>query len=274
MEDACRRGGSKRVRGKERGQGKSASKGKRSRRKGKARVRQHTIFDGQWGGAREGSGPKPKPGAGVPHDRREQFSRTAVHVTLKVGPDLNGLRHEAEAGRIRRVFELCKQGIGFRLVHYSIQWDHMHLVVEAEDARALSAAMKGLTIRLARTLNALWKRKGQVFPDRYHATVITSVRHLRNVVRYVLLNGRKHGSHTVPGPDPLSSGPAYQGWSDRALEHAEEDPCIVLGSIWLFTIGLAQRGAPFATHEVPPHATSSSTFATERKSERRRRRAS
>ena len=32
---------------------------------------------------------------------------------------------------------------GVRIIHYSIQGNHLHLIVEAEDPRALSRAMQG-----------------------------------------------------------------------------------------------------------------------------------
>ncbi len=212
--------------------GGRASKGSKSTRKGKSRSRkaknrrprQLTIFDGRHGGPRAGSGPKPKAGAGVPHDRREQFKKKPVHVTLRVIPDRMGLRNHAESEEVLAALEAGGQRSGFHLVQYSIQWDHLHLIIEANDEVTLAAGMKSLCVRIARGLNRLWKRTGRVFADRYHAHVIRCPREMRNVLRYVLCNGRKHGAHTAPGPDPLSSGPAYQGWSDVSPELAIPDP--------------------------------------------------
>ncbi len=129
-----------------------ASKGSKSTRKKKGksrsrktksrRPRQLTIFDGPHGGAREGSGPKPKPGAGVPHDRREQFKKKPVHVTLRVIPEQMGLRNHAESEVVLAALEAGGQRSGFHLVQYSIQWDHLHLIIEADDEVTLAAGMK------------------------------------------------------------------------------------------------------------------------------------
>ncbi len=131
-----------------------------------------------------------------------------------------------------------------------------------------------MDVRIARGLNRLWKRTGRVFADRYHAHVIRSPREMRNVLRYVLCNGRKHGAHTAPGPDPLSSGPAYQDWSDVLPELAIPDPRVVEPTSWLLAHCMPAKYPLIATDEVPPHAASPRAFATHRKAERSRRRAS
>ena len=107
---------------------------------------------------------------------------------------------------------------GFRLVHYSVQKDHLHLIVEAKDRRSLSRGMQGLTIRLARRLNALWQRRGKVFTDRYHAVQLTSPRQVRHVLEYVLCNHRRHAykrsGKLLPKThlDPYSSAPHFGHW--------------------------------------------------------------
>ena len=103
----------------------------------------------------------------------------------------------------------------FRLIQYSVQNDHLHLVVEARDRLSLSRGIQGLAIRVARGLNRYWKRKGKVFADRYHDRVLKSFQEVRNVLAYVLNNDRKHGRRLHPGkPDCFSSGPWFDGWRD------------------------------------------------------------
>ncbi len=101
---------------------------------------------------------------------------------------------------------------GFRLVEYSIQTNHLHLIVEADDRKALGRGMKGLLISVARRLNGLWGRKGRVFADRYFMRVVSSAVEVWRLLKYVLLNGRKHGQR-FEGVDPYSSGPWFEGWS-------------------------------------------------------------
>ena len=62
----------------------------------------------------------------------------------------------------------------FRIAHFSIQHDHVHLIVESSSKRALARGMKGLTCRLAKTLNRTTRRRGQVLRDRYHARPLTT----------------------------------------------------------------------------------------------------
>ena len=79
-----------------------------------------------------------------------------------------------------------------RLCEFSIQGNHIHLVVEAAGARALAQAMQGLGIRIARGLNRMMKRKGRVFADRYHAHVLRTPTEVKRAVHYVRNNFAKH----------------------------------------------------------------------------------
>jgi REP element-mobilizing transposase RayT len=69
---------------------------------------------------------------------------------------------------------IARARFGVRIVVQSTQRNHMHLIAEARDRRALARAMQGLCIRIARGLNRLWGRKGKVFADRYHARVLAT----------------------------------------------------------------------------------------------------
>jgi len=84
--------------------------------------------------------------------------------------------------------------IGFRLVHYSVQAHHVHLIVEAQDREALARGLRGLSIRLARQLNKVLGRRGRLFVDRYYARALSTPREVRNGLRYVLLNTTRHES--------------------------------------------------------------------------------
>jgi hypothetical protein len=103
----------------------------------------------------------------------------------------------------------------FRVCGYSIQSNHMHLVVEASDARALSRGMNSLGTRIGMAINKLWKRRGPVLAERYHSRVLRSPTEVRRALVYVLNNARKHGAWIAPMPDPYSSGPSFDGWRTR-----------------------------------------------------------
>ncbi|HEV8549964.1 MAG TPA: transposase, partial [Polyangiaceae bacterium] len=76
----------------------------------------------------------------------------------------------------------------FRVLHYSVQHDHVHLVVEARDQRALSRGMQGIAIRVARYVNDLLMRRGALWADRWHGRALKTPREVRNAIVYVLAN--------------------------------------------------------------------------------------
>ena len=260
---------------------KTRVRGERCRRKAsKARnsgEKQLAMFgDGRhgsrWGGKREGAGAKPKLDSGVPHDKREAFNKLPVHVTMKIVPGVMGLRHVCESEVVREVLRAARTAKaceGVRFIHYSIQWDHLHVILEPHNEAALTKAMHSLTVRLARALNRLWKRKGPVFADRYHAHVLKCPTEARNVLRYVLNNARKHRVHAAPGPDPLSSGATFRWWLDVDAAATREDPCVEEPTHWLLTEGWLEHCERFTTKEIPPPR---SYTVSHRKQERRRRR--
>lgn len=179
-------------------------------RKRRHRPRQLELRPRTWGGRREGAG---RPSLGrVPRVVRPPVaSRFPVHVTLKLDESLPNLRTQ----QLFRVIELClrqgKEREGFRLVHYSVQGHHLHLIVEAQSAQDLGAGIKGLSVRIARRLNATLGRTGRVFVDRYFARVLKTPRETRAALAYVLLNARRHASQrgqklARSWVDPCSSG--------------------------------------------------------------------
>ena len=116
-----------------------------------------------------------------------------MQVTVRVGAGLPSLRHRRLRSTVFRAFEAGAERFGFRLVHFSVQSNHLHLVVEANDRRALTRGMQGLAIRVAKAINRRLARRGRVFADRYHARALRSPREVRHALRYVLLNAQRHG---------------------------------------------------------------------------------
>jgi REP element-mobilizing transposase RayT len=137
-----------------------------------------------------------------------------VHVTLRVGPGLPSLRSQVLGGLVRRALRDTWRR-WFRVIHFSIQSNHLHLLVEADDGKALSRGSAALTIRIARRLNALLRRSGTVFPERYHDRPLKTPREVRNAIVYVLMNAYKHNV-VLNGLDPYSSGATFDGWRDIA----------------------------------------------------------
>src|SRR5262245_14952218 len=187
--------------------------------------RQHELEFRSWGGARRGAGRKPSgPRARVSHSARPRHAAGhPLHVTVRLRAGLPSLREKAARDRILAAFAAGRERFGFRLTQYSLQSNHLHLIAEAGDRRALSRGMQGLLVRIARALNELWKHVGSVFSDRFHARELRTPREVRAALVYVLQNARHHGL-ALRGVDPCSSGPWFDGWKERiAKERITED---------------------------------------------------
>jgi putative transposase len=168
-----------------------------------------------WGGRRPGAGRKrlsPRPN--VAHRARPRhLAGHPVHVTL---------RSLFRPLRSQHVFPTVAIAVGtaarrrpeaFRVLHFSVQWDHVHLVVEASDERALSSGIQSIAIRIARYVNQLVTRRGRFWADRWHGRALTSPRAVRNALVYVLANFRKHARERLaPGIDAFSSAVRFDGW--------------------------------------------------------------
>jgi putative transposase len=164
------------------------------------------------GGRRKGAGRKPKGDKpGLAHRRRPVFRRrTPVHITLRVLKGVWNLRSRRCFAPLHRAFFAANERHGVRLTSFSVQGNHLHLLVEADDERSLGCAMRALQVRMARGLNRVMGRTGSVFDDRYHSHLLTNPTVARNAIHYVRDNARKHaaerGEIYSPGyVDPYSS---------------------------------------------------------------------
>jgi REP element-mobilizing transposase RayT len=202
-----------------------------------------------WGGRRARAGRKPGPNRRDPHARRAPLaSRHPCHVTLKVRKDVPSLR----AARFVRAMEASFRGARdrgrFRLVHYSIQGDHIHAIVEAASAFDLACGMKSLGSRLARAVNRVFGRSGAVLADRTHVHVLRTPREVRNAIAYVLNNARRHlvkAGHAlsrVARVDPASSGRWFAGWRGF-IPQADDPPAVAVPRTWLLNVGWRRAGA-------------------------------
>src|SRR3954454_22500922 len=108
------------------------------------------------GGKRRGAGRPPKgKRSGSPHEERPFLhARYPVHVTLRAISAVGNLRRRCVYQAIREATLTTARREDFRIVHLSIQRTHVHLLVEADDKRALAAGMQGFQISAAKHLNA------------------------------------------------------------------------------------------------------------------------
>ena len=194
-----------------------------------------------WGGKRKNAGRKPKgERAGVSHRARPRLTRRMpVHVTLRVQRDVYNLRSKRCFKRLETAFFRGGDKFGLRLNQFSVQGNHIHMVVEADDHQALSRGMLGMEVRMARSLNRLMQRRGKVFSDRYHAHVLRTPSEVRRAVSYVLGNHQKHqrewGNPILSGYcDPYSSAYATTDGTGPPTWPART---------WLLRSALASAGA-------------------------------
>jgi REP element-mobilizing transposase RayT len=154
--------------------------------------------------------------SGVPHSTRPEIHFSLCHVVLRIRRGLPWLRTPKTYRILERAFRAGKKKQGFRLVHYSVQQDHLHLLVEADDKQRLSRGMQGLAIRIAKALNRFWRgRLGSVFAERYFARAVRTAKEIKCALAYVLNNARKHGVWSSPHqPDPFSSGRWFRRWKN------------------------------------------------------------
>jgi REP element-mobilizing transposase RayT len=167
-------------------------------------------------------------------------------VTLRVVERVGRLRRRHAYRAVRRAMVTVLERQDFRICQVSIQGNHLHLIVEADDARALARGMQGFEISCARRLNGALGRRGQVFADRYHPVVLKSPRQVRNALCYVLNNWRRHredeGRAVVDG---YSSGIGFDGWKievDRRITPETELLPVLFAHTWLLTRGWRRHG--------------------------------
>jgi REP element-mobilizing transposase RayT len=206
------------------------------------------------GGARRGAG-RPKGRAHLrqtPH-RVRPVHRAAhpVHVTLRA--ESRSLREQQVVRTVLGALRDSRRD-SFRIVHYSVQANHLHLIVEAADSAALSSAMRGLMVRVARRVNRLLFARGRFWADRWHGQPLTSPRQVRNALLYVIQNRNKHDKNARPSLDPLSSAQWFNGFArpvpvgfQSMTPQANAPP-----RTWLLNIGWRRHGL-IDLSEAPRH---------------------
>ena len=165
-------------------------------------MRQQSFKFTTWGGSRKKAGrPRVHHPKRLTHRRRPVLkSRFPVLVTWKMKPDVWNLRSRRCFTALARAFWGGANRLGFRLIHYSVQGNHMHLLVEAKDERVLSRGMCGLGVRVARSLNRVMQRHGKVLGDRYHARILKTPTEVERARNYLLDNAHQHFGYRFVDP--------------------------------------------------------------------------
>ena len=155
------------------------------------------LHKGKHGGRRPGSGRKRIHSNGVAHRVREKVQlRTPLHINFKVKAFIKN----KQCLKILKRAILNARKLGLFINHYSLQSNHIHLIVEATDNETLTMGMRSITITFAKNLN-----KGRNQEERYHRHVMRTLREVKNAVHYVLFNEQKHRNLKKAYVDSYSS---------------------------------------------------------------------
>jgi hypothetical protein len=137
-------------------------------------------------------------------------------------------------------------------VHYSVQRNHLHLLVESAGKEALGRGMKAISARVARAAQRAFGLSGPVLHGRYHLRILRTPREVRAALAYVLLNARKHwrerfGASPPERLDTASSGRWFDGWrrapaSREPPPGAPESPEVAPPRTWLLSLGWRRHG--------------------------------
>lgn len=164
---------------------------------------------------RKRPGPKASARPNVRHRARPIHKRrNALHVTLRAIDGLASFRRPTLFAAFDRALRATRRE-DFRIVEFSVQANHVHLIVEADDNDSLARGMKSFSVRANRLFNAASGRaRGRVWADRYHRRDLTSPRQVRNALVYCINNFKKHLAvgRGLSEIDPCSSARWFTGW--------------------------------------------------------------
>jgi REP element-mobilizing transposase RayT len=185
-----------------------------------------------------------------------QRAAEPVHVTLRARLAPLRSQHVFPTVRLALARAGRRDPERFRVLHYSVQRDHVHLVVEARDKRSLSSGVRSIAIRVARYVNDLLSRRGPLWATRWHGRALRTPREVRAALVYVLANFRKHaGRRLSAGIDGFSSGAWFDGWRGYASHAGRappfacvaplmrvDEPDVAAARTWLGRVGWRRHG--------------------------------
>src|SRR4029450_310295 len=129
---------------------------------------------------------------------------------LRACAHVGSLRSGRVIANVRAALVTATRG-GFRVLQFSVQGDHVHLLLEADSPKGFDRGVRGLAVRVAKAVNHVLERHGRVWADRYHARLLRTPREVRNALIYVLNNFRRHVAR-ARGMDPCSWAGSFDGW--------------------------------------------------------------
>jgi len=126
------------------------------------------------------------------HSRPHLLSGKPVHVTIKTDKNIiPNLRNKILYKEIRASFKRARL-LGIRIIHFTVQRDHIHFLIEAQNKKQLGQSMRALSISLTKRLSRVLAKKIKALKTRYHLHILKSLKEIKNVANYIQNNGKKH----------------------------------------------------------------------------------
>ncbi|MEI8348179.1 MAG: transposase [Pseudomonadota bacterium] len=141
----------------------------------------------------------------VPHRLREEIpKKKPVHVVWHLNPHVPPCRRK----NILLIFKkavLKGRLMGLKVIHFSLMNNHLHLLIETENKKALAKALQSFAISFTKRLkNFNGLKKTPIFKERYFCHILKSLREVKHAIHYILMNGKKAGLSRYD-IDPYSS---------------------------------------------------------------------
>jgi REP element-mobilizing transposase RayT len=131
---------------------------------------------------------------GIRHTERPLIKKpSSLHLTIKVEKIKADIKNKTVLSILKRAIQNARKQ-GLRVIHFSLEYDHVHLLIEAENNTTLGKGMQAFGVTFSKAINRVRKTTGKVYKHRYHFKAITSPKQLKNVMSYIFKNGVKHGT--------------------------------------------------------------------------------
>jgi REP element-mobilizing transposase RayT len=141
---------------------------------------------------------------GIRHIARDQIKRTTpLHLTIKIESKKAGIKNKNILTALHHSIKNARL-LGLRILHYSLEYDHVHLLVEADNNGILGRGMQSFGISFSKGINKIKQMNGRVFKSRYHFRKLKTPSEIKNVLNYILRNGIKH-KHSSSILNPYNS---------------------------------------------------------------------
>lgn len=129
---------------------------------------------------------------GIRHIARDKVTKhTSLHLTIKIERLKAGLRNKDVLKQLHDSIKKARK-IGLRVIHYTLEFDHVHLLVEVDSNQQLAKGMQSFGISFSKGINKIKAQVGKVFKTRYHFRKLKSPNEIKNVIFYILGNSLKH----------------------------------------------------------------------------------